>query len=275
MQKLVVLGLFVAISACGNSSNPMDGPDLGGLLVGNPDLSVSGADLSGNVVDLGSAGLPPLTSVDFPGVTPCPTTAMLTDATALAALKTALKMGTITYHDLPFDGADTNIYRKKCGLEGHWNPADNVDRIPSLSATPELVSLLGSSGRSGICASYAAPGASNDGFAAAGVYRKQFQTAYMGTTYVLRTRVTVSGTAAGSTFAAQTVTYTGATNDVNSTLIYEVNGVAAAYATLWNTLVDAYAATTSAYPSVTLDVKKSAGPTIWSAKIELICGATM
>lgn len=259
-----------ALAACGDSSTNGKN-DLGGLTTGNNDLAMTS---TGDMAT--TAGLPPLTANDYAAVTPCPGSMPLTDATELAALKTALKMGTITYHDLPFDGADADIYKKKCGLEGFWNPADNTDRIPSLSATPELVSLLNpGSGRSGICATYAAPGAA-DGFPAAAVYRKQFQTAYMGSTYVLRARVTTTGSAAGQTFTSQTVTYTGATNDVNSTLVYQINGATAAYATLWNTLVDAYTASSTAYPSVTLDVKKSAATaTIWSAKLELICVSKM
>ncbi|MCG7905570.1 MAG: hypothetical protein JAY95_03475, partial [Candidatus Thiodiazotropha taylori] len=210
-----------------------------------------------------------------PDVTPCPMQDILTDSTAIAALRSALSSGTLLYLDVPFNGSDSDIYRKKCGLEGFWNPADNSAEI-SLSSigldpanAPNVTDLV-LFGNAGICAD----GFNNssfgvgEGFPVAGTYRKEIKASHQGTTYHLRFRAVVSGTSAGNTFSSEGITpSTGL-----STLVYHVNGVETDHDGVFAALVNAMSASSSAAPGATIEVRKSAGgAVIFTAAVEVIC----
>ena len=53
-----------------------------------------------------------MTAADKPDVAPCGTQDALTSAADFGTLKTAMTTGTITYLDIPFDGADPDIYSR-------------------------------------------------------------------------------------------------------------------------------------------------------------------
>jgi len=215
----------------------------------------------------GGGGAPSLTSADFPAVSPCPNQDILTDAAQFAAFRTALLNGTFLYLDVPFDAGDADIFRKKCGLNTFWNPVDNVDEIAP-AATPVTISDLFVTGNAGICAA----GFNNssfgtgEGFPVAGTYRKEFKVTDMGVTYLVRTRVSVTGSAAGDTFMSRGITVPG---DLEMTLSYRVDGVPALHD-------DVLVAITNALQSpdamTILDVLDMAGgTTILTALIEVIC----
>ncbi|MEW8508526.1 MAG: hypothetical protein AB2598_17665 [Candidatus Thiodiazotropha sp.] len=253
----------------GDSDTTTDSGDTGD---GNGDGSSGdggGDTISGNLV---------LQTADSPGVTPCPTQDILTDASAISALRTALESGTLVYLDLPFNGSDSDIYRKKCGLEGFWNPADNVNEI-SLSnigldpATAPNITNLVLFGNAGICAD----GFNNssfgvgEGFPVAGTYRKEIKAAHQGTTYHLRFRALVSGSSAGNTFTAEGIT---PATDL-STLVYSVDGVVTSHDEVFSAIVSALSASTSSAPGARVEVRMNAGgAVIFTAVIEVICVST-
>ncbi|MHC4972047.1 MAG: hypothetical protein ACYTG3_06920 [Planctomycetota bacterium] len=219
----------------------------------------------------GGGGTLALSAQDQAGVAPCPAQTILTDAAQLTALKDALQNGAYLYLDVPFDGGDVNIFVKKCGLEGFWNPADNTDEIPGPS--PLTLMDVFVSGNGGICAT----GFNNtsfgigEGFPVAGTYRKEFKVAHMGSTYHVRLRVAVTGASAGNTFIDE-----GINNppDFMTELFYEVNGTATPHADLANAIIAALTVVTDTAPNATLGVKKTAGgAVVWQAKIEFICVA--
>lgn len=215
-----------------------------------------------------------LTAADEPNVTPCPDQAILTDATELASLKTALGQGAILYLDVPFDANDPNIFKKKCGLEGFWDPADNVDEIApaTLGLDPANITLadLFESGNAGICAdgfTFTSFG-TGEGFPTAGVYRKEIKVTHMGSTYHLRFRVTTSGTSAGNTFVSENIDI----NDIRSNLTYKIDGTTIVHANLFDEAINALSASSNAVPSFTLTVHETgAGPAVFTADVEVIC----
>lgn len=217
----------------------------------------------------GGGGTLALTAQDQAGVAPCPAQSVLTDAAQLTALKDALQNGTYTYLDVPYDGGDPNIFVKKCGLEGFWNPTDNTQEVPG----PAPINLMDiyASGNSGICATgfTSSSFGVGEGFPAAGTYRKEFKVAHMGSTYHVRLRVTVTGTSAGNTFTAE-----GLSNppDFVNDLFYEVDGTATPHNDVANAIFAALTVVADTAPNATLGVKKSAGgAVVWQAKIEFIC----
>jgi len=220
----------------------------------------------------GGGGTLALSVADQAGVTPCPAQTILTDAAELTALKDALQAGTYIYLDVPFVDTAT-IYRRKCGLEGSWNPADNTQEIPG--PAPLTLGAIYASGNSGICAA----GFDNtsfgngEGFPIAGTYRKEFKLAHLGTTYHVRLRVTVTGASAGNKFTDE-----GLNNppDFTSELFYEVDGTPTPHADVANDITAALTVVTDTAPNATLGVKKSAGgAVVWQAKIEFICVAKL
>ena len=224
----------------------------------------------------GGGGTLTLSAQDQAGVTPCPSQTILTDAAELTALKDALQSGTYIYLDIPFDALDANIFRKKCGLEGFWTPADSApitQEIPGPS--PLTLVNVYASGNSGICATgfdNASFGA-GEGFPVAGTYRKEFKVANLGTTYLVRLRVTVTGTSAGTKF-----TDDGLANppDFANDLFYEVNGTTTPHADVANAIIAALTVVTDTAPNATLGVKKSAGgAVVLTVKIEFICVAKL
>lgn len=224
----------------------------------------------------GSSGLT-LTSADEPGIGPCPNQTQLTDTTKFAALKTALtnNSNTIYYLDVPFDGTDPDIYKKKCGLEGYWNPADNTDEITAAAvglnqSTLNLYDLL-FTGHAGICASGFNNGSFNsgEGFPVAGTYRKELKVASGANTYHIRFRVAASGSSAGNTFASESIDG----NTMQNTLVYKVNGSTTSYANLTDAVLNGFTvAAAGQAPTVQFTVQKSAAtPVIFTAKAEMIC----
>ncbi|MHC4137350.1 MAG: hypothetical protein ACYS0K_20565 [Planctomycetota bacterium] len=221
----------------------------------------------------GGGGTLALSTQDQPGVLPCPAQTILTDAVELTALKDALQSGTYTYRDVPFDAGDADIFRKKCGLGVFWNPAASTEEIPA--PAPLNLMTAYAAGNSGICAT----GFDNtsfgtgEGFPVAGTYRKEFKVAHMGATYLVRLRVTVTGTSAGNKFTDE-----GLNNppDFLNELFYEVDGTTTPHADVANAIIAALTVVADTAPNATLGVKKSAGgAVVWQAKIEFICVAVL
>lgn len=227
----------------------------------------NGGDGSGGGPVGGGGGAPALTSADMPGVSPCPSQTILTDAAAFNAFQAALLGGTYLYLDVPFDGGDPNIYRKKCGLGNFWNPGDNTDEIAP-PASPVTISDLLQFGNAGICAAGFDNGSfgTGEGFPVAGTYRKEFKVAHMGTTYLVRVRVSVTGPAAGDTFASRSISVP---TDIENTLAYEVDGTPQVHD---DVLVAVSNALTSPGSSAMLDVLDApGGATLLSALVEVLC----
>jgi hypothetical protein len=118
--------------------------------------SSSGASSSGGSSGTsssgGTSGGISLTAADKPDVAPCPTGDTLANDTLLGQLKTAATTGTITYLDIPFDGADNDIYKKKCGIDGFWDPTKNTDSIPVPGGSIPTILNVVQQGNAGICA---------------------------------------------------------------------------------------------------------------------------
>jgi hypothetical protein len=172
--------------------------------------------------------------------------------------------------DVPFNASDPDIYRKKCGLQGFWNPAAAIDEVAAF-VTPVTLSSLITSENAGICAANFDNGSfgTGEGFPVAGTYRKEFKVTDAGTTWHLRLRITVSGTSAGNTFADETIAVPA---DIENTLVYEIDGLATPHANVIPAGIAALAADMDDAPSFTLDVRKSAaGPIVFTAVVEIIC----
>ena len=211
---------------------------------------------------------PTLTAADRPDVLPCPNQDILTDDAELADLKDALSTGALSFLDVPFNMADADNFKKKCGLEGFWDPAANVNEVTpaSVGMTEITLSQLLTNGNAGICTATSSPMNFITGFPVAGTYRAEIKTAKGGSTWQLRFRAAASGTSAGNDFAAEGIAVPG---DIENVLEYKVNGVVTAHADLLAAIVDA--ASTSG-DAIEVDVSKTAGgPVVFSASIELIC----
>jgi hypothetical protein len=278
LRLFLVLSVALILSGCpgdnnDNNDNTGTTTDSGDTGTGNGSGTSgdsSGTDtISGNLV---------LQSADSPNVTPCPAQDVLTDSTALSALRTALLSGTLIYLDVPFNGGDSDIYRKKCGLQGYWNPADNSAEISLASigldpvGAPNITDLV-LFGNAGICAEGFNNGSFGvgEGFPVAGTYRKEIKATYQGTTYHLRFRAVVSGTSAGNSFSTEGITPSTGLR----TLVYSVNGVDTPHDDLFSALVAAMSASTSSAPGATIEVRKSAGgAVVFTSVIEVICVAT-
>ena len=218
-------------------------------------------------VDLGDA--PTLTAADKNTVAPCPNQDLLTSATERAALKDALLNGALAFLDVPFGAGPPDIYKKKCGLEGFWDPTKNVDEItPAVRGmTAVTLSQLLDNGRADICAAGALPTNTLSGFPVAGTYRTEIKAAKDASTWHLRLRTLVSGTAAGELFTVPPMI--NVPIDIENTLEYKVNGTVTAHANLLTAIGDAMALSNDA---IVFDVSKVAGdPSVFNASLELIC----
>ncbi len=210
---------------------------------------------------------PTLTAADRPDVLPCPHQDILTDDAELADLKDALSTGALSFLDVPFNMADADNFKKKCGLEGFWDPANNVNEVPeAILGGPVTLSQLLTNGNAGICTATSSPMNFITGFPVAGTYRAEIKAAKGGSTWHLRFRALASGTSAGNTFTAEGVTVPG---DIENVLEYKVNGVVTAHADLLTAIVDA--ASTSGDAILFEASKTAGGPVVFSASIELIC----
>jgi len=192
------------------------------------------------------------------------------DQVELDALKVALGSGTIVHLDVPYNAADPNIFKKKCGLDGFWDPAAAVNEVAPV-VTPVTIASLFQVENAGICAAGFNAGSfgTGEGFPVAGTYRKEFKVAHMGTTWHVRLRVKVSGSVAGKTFAAEGITVP---DDLQNTLVYEVNGVVTPHDDVAAAGIAALVASTTDAPGFTLDVREAAaGPIVFTAVVELIC----
>lgn len=199
---------------------------------------------------------------------PCPNQAILTDAAELSALKDALINGALSFRDVPFSGSDPDNFKKKCGFEGFWDPANNVNDITPASVGINAISLsqLLTNGNAGICAAGAMPTNNIVGFPAAGTYRWEVRTASGASSWNIRLRAVVSGQAAGNEFSAESVSIP---SDIENTLEYKVNGTVTAHDDVFAAVVNAAANDGSA---VMLDVAKTAGgASIFNAAVEIIC----
>lgn len=215
------------------------------------------------------AAVPPLETADQSGVAPCPNQDILTDPNQLAELKNAIQNGTFVYLDVPFDGGDPDILLKKCGFEGFWNPADNIDPVAPMDVfipLPVTIQSLFQTGNAGICTTNFVNFGLDEGFPRAGVYRKEVKVSHAGSTWHTRLRFTISGTAAGNSFASEGISTFGGDDIAN--LIYEVNGKVVPHA---DVLTEVYALHAPS-PGAHIDVRKTAlGPIVWTADVEFIC----
>lgn len=215
----------------------------------------------------GGGGAPALTAADMPNVSPCPNQTILTDAAQFATFQTALLSGTFLYLDVPFNAADLDIFSKKCGLGSFWDPADNIDEVAPVNV-PVTVADLFQFGNAGICAAGFDNGSfgTGEGLPVAGTYRKEFKVAHLGTTYLVRTRVTVTGSSAGDTWTSLGVTVPA---DLENTLGYEVDGAAVVHDDVLTAIAGALQ---SPDATVMLDVFDMPGGTLLlSAMVEVLC----
>jgi hypothetical protein len=230
---------------------------------------VASGDGPAAVVDAPAIGMVALVADDKPGVAPCPGQTVLLDPTQLTALKVAMRDGVVSYLDVPFNGADPSIYKKKCGFETLFDPTKNTDIIP-VSGSPKLAAVL-LTGHGGICSDNFMAFGTDDGFPSVGVYRKEFKVAHMGATYHVRARVTALGPSAGQKFSANGIAVPA---DIQNTLVYKLAGMTTAHDALWPTIANLLSSTGNTLPGVDLAVEK-AGNTLFQAKIELICASKM
>ncbi|HEX6885434.1 MAG TPA: hypothetical protein VF530_18810 [Planctomycetota bacterium] len=220
----------------------------------------------GNVVGGGGGGgAPALTPADQPGVSPCPNQTILTDAAEFATFQAALLSGTFLYRDVPFNGADPDIFVKKCGLGAFWDPADNTDEIAP-AMVPVTLSDLFVTGNAGICSTGFANFGADEGLPQAGIYRKEFKVTNGGVTYLVRVRVTVAGAFAGDTWTSLGIAVPA---DLENTLGYEVDGTAVLHD---DVLTEISSAIASPDVTTTLEVFDTPGGTsLLTALIEVLC----
>ncbi len=255
-KLIFALATLFLLTACGGSDSDSDND--------------SGSSSSSSSGSSGGSGTLTLLASDKPNVSPCPSNAILTDANELAALKNALKTGTLRHLDLPFSASDPDNLVKKCGLDGFWDPAAHTDEVePSGAVT---LSLLVGTHNAGICsAGFANPAGFNDdiGFPQTGTYHSEFKVVDSGMTWHGRIRYTASGTSAGKTFISEGISVPG---DIDNTLVYEVNGVVTAHSDVFNAIVDTLTASTTDAPSATLAIRPGTGEAvIFTGLLELIC----
>jgi hypothetical protein len=244
-MKHLRIVLLVAISffllSCGGSSNSS-----------TPSVTV----------DLGAA--PTLTAADKNTVAPCPNQDLLTSATERAAIKDALLTGALAFLDVPFDATDADNFKKKCGLEGFWDPTKNLDEItPAVKGMTEVtLSQLLQNGNAGICTTGSAPLNFVTGFPVAGTYRTEIKAAKGGSTWHLRLRTVASGISAGEVYVIDPM-------EIENDFEYKVNGTVTTHAGLLPAIVNAVALSNDA---VVFDVSKIAGdPSVFNGSLELIC----
>lgn len=266
-------GTSGAAGSGGSSAGGGGAPSSGGSAGATPEAGAPAGGVAGQAGAAGGGGAPsgppPLEEDDFPDVSPCPNQDLLTDAAAFSDLQEALTDGMIVYLDVPYDAQDPEIFDKKCGRPGAFDPAIYVDEIsPFMAGDPDLSDIVMFQ-NGGICAD----GFDNtsfgtgDGFPTAGEYRKEFRAAYMDSSYELRARIEASGSAAGDTFADQGIGPNG-TED----LVYEVDGVEVNESELWDELINAMSASGDSLPTVELGVRLDAdSDVVFTSVIELIC----
>ena len=228
-----------------------------------------GCSDSGDSSGGGPGGLA-LSSSDRPAVAPCPSQAILGDPVEFEQFRAALLGGTIVHLDVPYNASDSNIFRKKCGLQGYWNPAAAVNEVAPFT-TPVTIATLFQLENTGICAAgfTSSSFGTGEGFPVAGTYRKEFKVSHLASTWHVRVRISVSGTNAGHTFASEGITVP---TDLQNTLVYEVDGVVTPHDNVASAGIAALLASTTEAPGFTLDVRESgAGPIVFTAIVELIC----
>lgn len=211
---------------------------------------------------------PTIGTADKNTVAPCPNQSILTDATELAALKDALATGTLVFLDVPYEAVDPDNIKKKCGLEGFWDPVNNTNEVPftAIAAPPVTLSTLITNGFAGICVTDPVPTDLKSGFPAAGTYRTEIKAAKGGSTWHLRMRSVASGGSAGNTFTAEGIAVPAA---IEGTVEYKVNGQVTAHADLLGAM--AGAAATSGNAIVMEASKTTGGASVFSMSTELIC----
>ncbi len=266
MKLLKVVFIVVASTAlisCGSNNNNGSATD-GSSSSGSSSSGSSSSSSSG-----GPANTPPaLTAADLESIAPCPNQSILTNATELDALKQALLTGAVSFRDVPFNGADADNFKKKCGLDGFWDPANNTNDVApaSVGITKIGISQLLTNGNAGICSAGAMPTNNLTGFPVAGTYRTEIKAADGPSTWHLRLRSVVSGSSAGNEFGAESIAVPA---DIENTVEYKVDGVVTVHDDVFGAIVNA--ATTSG-DAILLEVSKSAGgPVVFSILIELIC----
>jgi hypothetical protein len=206
----------------------------------------------------------------MPAVSPCPSQAILGDPVEFDLFRSALLSGTIVHLDVPYDAGDSNIFRKKCGLQGYWDPAEAIDEVAP-AMTPVTIASLFTLENTGICATgfTSTSFGTGEGFPVAGTYRKEFKVSHLAFTWHVRVRIRVSGTNAGHTFASEGIAVPA---DLQNTLVYEVDGVVTAHDAVGPAGIGALMASTTEAPGFTLDVREdAAGPIVFTAIIEIIC----
>jgi hypothetical protein len=210
-----------------------------------------------------------LSAADFESVAPCPNQELLRDPALLAAVQAAM-LANVTYDDIPFDAMDPDIFAKKCGLEGAWDPALATDLIAE-NGPPRTLANMFITGNAGICSDNFANFGTDEGFPKAGTYRKQFRVNNAGVSTWVRARAKVSGSAAGARFADEGVVI----GDLSTTFEYAVNGTVVAHDALWAGIVNALT-TAGDLPVVTLEVRRMAGgDVILTVEVTLICAVAI
>jgi hypothetical protein len=262
---LVLASIFlVSCGSSNNNNNSSAGTSDGGGSSSSGSSSGGSGSSSGGPVDTP----PVLTAADQDSVAPCPSQSILTDAPELDALKQALLTGAVAFLDVPFDSTDADNFKKKCGLEGFWDPANNVNEVTpaNVGITKIGISQLLTNGNAGICSTGALPTNNITGFPAAGTYRTEIKAADGPSMWHLRFRTVVSGSSAGNEFAAESIAVPA---DIENTLEYKVSGTVTAHDDVFTAIVNALSTSGSAIP---LEVSKSAGgPSVFSSSLELIC----
>ncbi|MFT5154025.1 MAG: hypothetical protein ACI841_004032, partial [Planctomycetota bacterium] len=160
-------------------------------------------------------------------------------------------------------GADPDIYQRKCGFEGLWNPANNTDEIPPRS-NDFVLSDFFVTGNAGICSEDFSNFGTDLGFPVAGTYRKELKVSHLGVTYQVRIRVVVSGDAEGVTFASQAIAVP---SDLEDTLGYEIDGTDTDHDDVLTGIIDALPSN-----SIQLDILDTPGGNVLcTAQIVFLC----
>ena len=254
--------------ANGGANGGVNGGANGGANGGSNGGTNGGANGGSNGGTNGGTNTPPtITAADKDNVAPCPEQSILTDADELADLKDALINGALAFRDVPFD-TEADNFKKKCGFEAFWDPANNIDDVSPADVGIDEVNIaqLLTNGNAGICATDALPTNNVTGFPAAGTYRTEIKVASGPSNWLLRLRSEASGSAAGNEFADESVSVPG---DIENNFEYRVNGVITPHDDVFAAVVNALSVDGSA---VTLDASKTAGgPVVFSLSIEAIC----
>jgi len=211
---------------------------------------------------------PELTDADKPGIGPCPDQDILIDETELAVMQDALLTGSVMFLDVPFNGGDPDNFKKKCGLDTFWDPANNINEVSPASVGMISITLsqLLANGNAGICTAGSTPANFLTGFPSAGKYRGELKFSKGGSTWHMRMRGTVTGPSAGNTFNAEGISVPG---DIENALEYKIDGVVTPHDDLFKELVNAFSASAN---EVVFSVSRTAGgDPVMGVEVEMIC----